>query len=143
MPSPIWLLILSIIVNAITALAAPVIQVYVTTRMSQPKPNPVPINPKNLIHTSGGKLASISTSIWLPVVGVLFNICILPYEILHAKPVTGLSVFVISVLVGGIFYNFTLISESSLLRLIGKMVELDQHRDESTGRMLGIEGVLH
>jgi hypothetical protein len=142
MPSATWLLILSIIVNAITVLAAPVIQVYAAARMSQPKPKPVPKNPKNLIHTSGGKLARIFASIWLPVSGVLFNICVLPYEITHAKPVTGLSVFVISVLVGGVFYNLALITDSSILQLIGKMSDLHGYHIEIIGRVVDTEGSL-
>lgn len=143
MPSASWLAIDSIIVNAITTLAAPTVALLVAARMSQPKPTPDTKNPKNRTQRIGGRLIRISIPLWIvPLLGALFNICILPYEIHHANPVTGQAVFRISLVVTGIFYNLVLIYFSSLDRVIGKIIDLDGRRNETISRMVDIEGSL-
>lgn len=143
MPSANWLLVVSIIVNAITTLAAPAVGVLVAERKNQPKPIPDPKNPKKRTQRIGGRPIRISNSLWvLPLFGILFNFCILPYEIRHANPVTGRAVFEISLAVTGIFYNLVLIHLSSLDRLIGRIIDLDGKRNETMSRMVDIEGHL-
>ena len=143
MPSANWLVIVSIIVSAITTLAAPIVALFVAARMNQPKPIPDPKNPKKRTHKMGGWPIRVLTSPWvLPLFGFLFNICILPYEIHHANPVTGKAAFEIALVVAGIFYNLALIYLSSLHRLIEKIIENDGRRNETIGRIVDIEGQL-
>lgn len=142
MPSPNWLPVVSIIVPTITTLAAAVIQPIVAARMNQPQTNPEPKNPKNLIQISSGRFTHASTSSWLPLSSIFISICLLPYEVTHAKPLTAQWVFIISVVVSSIFCNLVLMSVSALSRVTGKIIDLDHRRDGTTEHMLGVEGVL-
>jgi hypothetical protein len=139
MPSSNWLAIVSIMVSAITTLTAPVLALLVAARINQPKPTPEPKKPKNLIHRIGGLLMRVSTSPWiLPPFGLLLNICVLPYVIRHANPITGKSVFAISLIVTSAFCNLLLISISGLSRITRKMLDHDETRDETISGIIDV-----
>jgi len=139
---PIWAMILIAAIPAIATLLQPFAVVSANSRAIQPKASPDTQNPKNLAQTRGGWFSRAVMSTWMPLFGVLLNICLLPYEIHHAHPLTGLWVFAISFLVAGIFYNLMLMHISSVLRVIGRMVDINRDHSEVKSRMVDIEGSL-
>jgi hypothetical protein len=143
MPGASSLPIVSIVVSAITTLGAPIIALFVAARMNRPKPTPEPKPAKNRIQRIGDWLLRVSASPWaFPPFGILLNLGTLPYEFRHANPVTGKTVFVISLTIAAIFTNLVFMFLFDISRIIGKMLDQDERRDATISRMIDIQGRL-
>jgi len=134
-----WVTIALIITSFIAQLIAPTLAELVKSRINQPKPTPVPNQPKNLSQRIGGWVMHIGASPWvLPPLVILLDIWFLFREFRNAAPVTRSGVLLISTAVAGAFFtlmnmNFIAISQmdrtlsheqaTSVLGIIGKMTD--------------------
>jgi hypothetical protein len=105
-----WLTILLIISNFIAVLVAPLLALFVKSRINQPKPTPEPNQPKNLSQIIRGWLMRVLASPWLiwglPLSSVLLNIYFLRKYLLDPAPITRPAVFIISLCVTLIWFSF-------------------------------------
>jgi hypothetical protein len=110
-----WLMIVLIISTFIATLIAPILQLFVKSRINQPKPTPEPSQPKNRIHRIGGWLMRFFTSrlklveivgLASPFFAMLYPIYYLRKYLLDPAPITRSRVFIISWCVTIIWISF-------------------------------------
>jgi hypothetical protein len=120
-----WLTIVAIIATSITTLAAPILAEFVKSRISQPKPNPEPNQPKNAIQRIGGWLSRVSYSPWLYLFLTVLNIGVLLWVLRQvAVPIKRDDVLAISLTVGSIYFCFIHIGISQESRNFSRMIEI-------------------
>jgi len=91
----------------------------------------------------GDWLINAGSSPWVfPPLGIVLNICILPYVLRHANPLTAEAVLSISLVVTSFFCNLLFISISGISRLLGKMIHQDGKRDETLSGIIEVQGLL-
>jgi hypothetical protein len=103
-----WLQVGSIITGLVGPTLAQIVGQILAWRLNHPKPKPEN-RPKTRPQRLGAWLLRACLSPFVfPPLGIVTSICLLPYELHHATPVTGQMVFAISFSVASLFYNVIL-----------------------------------